>query len=170
MILDPMARDWHEQLRRQPLPHHEASRNCSNWASTTNKRSRSSAAATRPAGEQQGSVELSGDRNVLQTFNGDVSEFVDLVEVYLPKEQLIVTLPFGPGFGDDDVLRVVEYEGPERGPFHMLGFAYVPDNVLPVPPASIWYYLQVMGNRIARKIGRQAERMKTVLAYDGIAP
>jgi hypothetical protein len=168
MVIDPMARDWHEQqfmgnrfrIMKQELL---------DLGIYDNDKVQKLRSRYTSGGINKEVSSLSGDRNVLQTFNGDVTEFVDLVEVYLPKEQLIVTLPFGPGFGDGDVLRVVEYEGPERGPFHMLGFAYVPDNVLPVPPASIWYYLQILGNRIARKIGRQAERMKTVLAYDGSA-
>jgi hypothetical protein len=115
---------------------------------------------------------LSGDYNAVQAFTGDVAEYVDLVEVYLPHEQTIVTIPHGNAGGGADyekVLRTVEYEGPERGPYHMLGFAHVPDNVLPIPPASIWYYLHTMGNRIARKVTRQAERMKQVLAYEGSA-
>jgi hypothetical protein len=168
MVIDPMARDWHEQqfVGNRFRVHKQELIELGIYDERQVQKLRSRYQA---GGVNKEASSLSGDRNVLQTFNGDVAEYVDLVELYLPKEQLIVTLPFGPGYTDEDVLRVVEYEGPEHGPFHMLGFAYVPDNVLPVAPASIWYYLQVLGNRVARKIGRQAERMKTVLAYDGSA-
>jgi hypothetical protein len=45
----------------------------------------------------------------------------------------------------------------------------IPDNILPVAPAGIWYDLHILGNRIARKLARQAERSKRVLAYQGEA-
>jgi hypothetical protein len=106
---------------------------------------------------------LFGDGKVAQKYQ-ELEEYVDLVEVYLPREGAIVTVPYGE-YGCDKILRTVEYQGPEEGPYHLLGFAWVPDNVLPVPPASLWYYLHVMGNRVARKITTQAERSKRVLAY-----
>jgi hypothetical protein len=108
---------------------------------------------------------LSGDGRVMNEYNSDVREYVDLVEIFVPKEQAIITLPYGNYGGPQKILRAVEYDGPESGPFHMLGYAWVPDNVLPVPPASIWYWLHVLGNRIARKLVKQAERAKRVLAY-----
>jgi hypothetical protein len=171
MVLDPMARDWDEMNfvgNRFRMKKHEllesglydnglVEKLCSRYDAGKFRKEVSS---------------VGGDATAVETFNRDVADYVDLVEVYLPKEQLIVTIPYGNYGGrseDDTVLRAVEYEGPEAGPYHMLGFAYAPDNVLPVPPASIWYYLHVMANRIARKIGRQAERMKSVLAYDGTA-
>jgi hypothetical protein len=167
IVIDPMARDWDEMsfvgnrfrmakkllLESGLYPNDKIEKLCSRY---TDGKYRQEAAS------------IAGDANIAQQYQ-DVAEYVDLVEVYLPQEQIILTIPYGIGYGDESVLRVVDYEGPESGPYHMLGFAYVPDNVLPVPPASIWYYLHVLGNRIARKIARQAERMKRVLAYDGTA-
>ena len=54
---------------------------------------------------------------------------------------------------------------PPVAPYHMLGFAPVSNNILPVAPAGIWYDLHIFGNRIARKFARQSERLKRVLAY-----
>lgn len=101
----------------------------------------------------------------------ELKEYYDLVEMWLPQDQVIVTIPWVEDgtVTADDVLRVVDYEGPERGPYHMLGYAFAPNNPMPVAPAGIWYDLHMMVNRIARKIARQAERQKSVLAYEGDA-
>ena len=94
----------------------------------------------------------------------------DLVELWIPSEKLIVTLPWLPGnIVGDEFLNVVEYEGPDKGPYSMLGFAFVPDNILPVAPAMIWHDLHMMVNKVARKAARQAERQKSVLAYESSA-
>lgn len=100
----------------------------------------------------------------------DAGPAVDLVELWIPYDQVIVTLPWT---GNDEVapevLRAVDYEGPEEGPYQMLGFAFVPDNIMPVAPAMVWYDLHIMANKIARKAASQAERQKSVLAYESSA-
>lgn len=102
---------------------------------------------------------------------GEPVEFVDLVDLWLPGEQAIATIPYSPdgSLPDGDYLRVVEYDGPERGPYHQLGFAWVPGNIMPAAPAGVWHDLHETTNRLARKVARQAERQKTVLAYEGSA-
>ena len=96
-----------------------------------------------------------------------IAKAVDLVELWLPGQNTIVTMPWLPG---DEIgsqfLNVVDYEGPEAGPYSMLGFAMVPDNILPVAPAMVWYDLHIMANKMARKAARQAERQKSVLVYE----
>lgn len=95
----------------------------------------------------------------------DLVDYVDLVEVWLPDDRAIVTLPFGSEGPMKDWLRVVDYEGPDSGPYHFLGFNWAPNNPFPVPPAGIWYDLHVMANDMARKASRQANRAKEVLVY-----
>ncbi len=95
---------------------------------------------------------------------------VDLVEVWIPSENVIVTLPWQPGYEiAPKILRTADYQGPERGPYAMLGYAFVPDNIMPVAPAMMWYDLHQLTNQIARKAGNQAERQKSVLAYESSA-
>jgi hypothetical protein len=99
----------------------------------------------------------------------DLGRMIRLVEIYIPEDGRIVTIP-APDTGPQDVfLREVDYEGPERGPYHQLGFSFVPDNIMPVAPAMVWYDLHMLANRVARKVARQAERMKTVLAFEPVA-
>lgn len=171
MVIDPMARDWDEMAfvgnRYRVLKD-----DLLELGIYDNARIERLVSRYNEGRYKKEASSLSGDSGVAQAYNADVGQYVDLCDIFIPKENIIVTLPYGMAGGyrdEDNVLRIVEYEGPETGPYHMLSFAYVPDNVLPVPPASIWYYLHVMGNRIARKIARQAERMKRVLAYEGTA-
>lgn len=99
------------------------------------------------------------------TKHDSLVDYVDLVEVYLPDEQIIVTVPFGEHNPGDDYLRVVEYEGPDSGPYHFLGFHWAPNNPFPVAPCGIWYDLHQMANDHAAKANRQANRAKEVLVY-----
>jgi hypothetical protein len=83
-----------------------------------------------------------------------------LYDVWLPAENLLVTLlkdqPAAPP------LRVVEWEGPERGPYHTLGFTKVPGNIQPLPPAVLWSDLHELTNSLLRKLANQARRQKTI--------
>lgn len=99
-------------------------------------------------------------------------DFMDLVEVYLPDARKIVTLPFGSHMGVENFLRVVNYDGPEPagdspvlGPYHMLGFHWVPNNPFPVAPCGLWMDLHEMANEHAAKATSQASRQKEVMVY-----
>lgn len=168
IILDPMARDWDEQSFvgnkyrvslddliesglydadvLMALPGHFDGANGAN------------------RDEAEG---IMGDKSG-QEFQ-EIEKYIDLMDIYLPKEQIVVTLPYQKDKVQDKFLRIAEYGGPTRGPYHMLGFTSMSNNILPVAPAGIWYDLHILGNRIARKLARQSERIKRVLAYEGTA-
>jgi hypothetical protein len=98
----------------------------------------------------------------------DILGTVDVRDVWLPKEGLVVTVPAGRE-APAEVLREVKWTGPERGPYEMLGFAWCPDNALPVPLMGILHDLHVLQNKLAAKAGRQADRSKTVVLADSSA-
>jgi hypothetical protein len=168
MILDSMARDWDEQAFigkriRVPLEELQAS---GLYDPDALEQSWQMTSRYDGAGQEIGEAErLSGGKVSEDEFR----KYIDLAEVYIPSEQRIVTLPYVKGAIHDKFIRTAEYNGPETGPYHMLGYAYVPDNLLPVAPAAVWYDLHVLGNRIARKLSRQSERLKRVLAYEPMA-
>lgn len=97
---------------------------------------------------------------------GRDDEFVPLVslmDLWLPRYNLLLTLPCD-NLGDGvQPLRVVEWDGPEHGPYHVLGFEDVPGNLLPLPPAALIEDLHHLSNTLFNKLGRQANRQKTVL-------
>lgn len=85
-------------------------------------------------------------------------ETVDLWDIYLPREKRLITIQID----QDLVLRDVEWEGPDHGPYRMLWFNEVPGNLMPLPPSALWVDMNELANRLFRKLGQQAERQKTV--------
>ena len=87
------------------------------------------------------------------------SEFYD---IWLPQEDVIITIREN----CDKILRTVEWEGPERGPFDCLGYKYFPNSPIPIPPVWGWLDMDTMINIIIMKMKEQAEAQKKILAYE----
>ena len=171
MMLDPVVRDWEEQRvigDRTRVDLNSDLLDSGLYDADTLIKLADSRYTSGAAG---GGTEASLISGTQSTIEGDsILPQLDLVELYLPREQIIVTLPWTADGGVlPMVLRQVDHEGPEDGPYRMLGYAFVPDNILPVAPASIWYELHLMTNKIAQKAAEQADRQKNVLAFEGSA-
>lgn len=89
----------------------------------------------------------------------EIRDYVTLWDVWLPKEGLLVTMADQSG---GPALRIVPWEGPEHGPYLLLGFDVVPGNIMPVSPGGHLMGLARLLNRMMRKLGDQADRQKTV--------
>lgn len=91
-------------------------------------------------------------------------DLVELWDLWLPYDNLMVTVQVqdGNGINGGKVVRVVDWDGPEYGPYHVLAFGDVPGNLMPLPPAQAMLDLHDASNRVFRKIVRQADRQKTV--------
>lgn len=91
-------------------------------------------------------------------------DLVELWDIWLPYEGVVATFQTDPngGLEDKEPLRVVEWDGPEGGPYHLLSFGDVPGQIMPLPPAALMIDLHELGNRVFRKLARQADRQKTV--------
>lgn len=103
---------------------------------------------------------------------GNTDEFVPhatLWEIYIPHERLVLTLAGEmPGVSNDinpKPLREQTWLGPDTGPYHLLGFQYVPGNPMPKGPIQDLWDLHEAINRLYRKLMRQAERSKDITAY-----
>jgi hypothetical protein len=98
-----------------------------------------------------------------ETQEAGIEPMVDLMDVWLPKDKLVVTMPVGE---NTKPLRVIEWEGPENGPFHLLSLTCeVPDNIMPVSPAMNLKPLHDLINGLMRKQRRQAQRQKDIPFY-----
>jgi len=93
-------------------------------------------------------------------------EHIELWDLWLPRDKLVITLPVE---GEGPPLKVMDWEGPDLGPYHILTFGDVPGNIMPAPPAMMWKDLHDLMNRLFVKLGRQAERQKTVTFASGTA-
>ena len=88
---------------------------------------------------------------------------VKLLDLYLKKQNLVLQCLAS----DDDsnpiqeVLKVIDWQGPERGPYRKLGFGVIENNTMPLAPAMLWRDLHELGNALFRKLGNQAERQKS---------
>ena len=101
----------------------------------------------------------------------DFEEMVVLWEVWIRRENKVVTLVATPGggvpSGDARPLKVQDWLGPECGPYHYLGLGLVPDNPMPKAPVMDLLPLHELVNRLYVKLGQQAERQKEVLPVRG---
>lgn len=91
-------------------------------------------------------------------------DYVELWDIYLPAENIIVTMTDS---SMDDVLRVVTHDGPEGSPYRYLMYDEVPGQIMPLAPSALMLDLHDFVNRVYRKIFRQAERQKEVPIYQG---
>lgn len=96
----------------------------------------------------------------------EFNETTLLWDVYLPRQNKVVTFtdsgdPENP-FGEELFER--DWYGVEDGPYHILGFNKVEGNTMPLSPVALWMDIDTLINKLYRKLGRQAERQKTVTA------
>lgn len=105
-------------------------------------------------------------RNIHPDENAELEDDVEIVELWVPSANAIVTVPGSKEVLFDDYLRIDDYYGVKEGPYSFLTLTPpVPGNPLPVPSVGIWYDLHVLSNRMAKKIIEQAERQKDIVAY-----
>lgn len=100
-----------------------------------------------------------------QSFNEE-NERVWLWDIWVPSEQQVWV------FGCEDPnkpLTKIDWEGPENGPYHKLGFTPVPNNILPLSPVSQWMPMHDLTNKLYNKLGEQAARQKTITVAAGPA-
>ena len=103
----------------------------------------------------------------------ECEDYIELWDIWLPREGLIVTL-LGASRGgrtavDSQLLRVVEWTGPKNGPFLVLSFNDVPGNVMPLAPVAILRDLHDLANELYRKLGQDEVNAKTLTLYRGEA-
>jgi hypothetical protein len=90
-------------------------------------------------------------------------EKVWLRDVYLHDSGQLITYGVKSGI----LYNVIDWDGPDTGPYHTLGFSDVPGNLLPLPPVALWLDLHEFGNNLFRKLARQADAKKSVVAFAG---
>jgi len=90
-------------------------------------------------------------------------ERVTLRDVWLPDERLMVTYQVSNG----KQLHVSAWDDDPESPYTILGFDWVPGNVLPLAPAASLYDLHELANALFRKMGKGADSQKAVLGFGG---
>ena len=105
-------------------------------------------------------------RNIEESENTSLEDDVEIVELWVPAANAIVTMPGSEDMDFDDYLRVDDYYGVKEGPYSLLALTPpTAGNPLPVPMVGIWSDLHELSNRMAKKIAEQAQRQKDVYTY-----
>jgi hypothetical protein len=113
--------------------------------------------------DEGGESAYSGDSPDNKIFSGESTEeaeFEDmatLADVYLPRENRLVTL------WKHTPLRDEEWYGPRSGPYLKLQMNKIPSCSVPLPPSSDWEPLSSLFNVLFRKLSRQGERQTNLI-------
>jgi len=132
------------------------------------------------AGEEDVEHLLGGDKDQhfdesglsrTQAISSDVSRhekdqvfrYAEVYDIFLPKDQLLITIPANSGNSHTcRPLRVVRWSGPKRGPYHFLSLSDVPENIIPNAPGVQLHELNKWVGNLLRKTARQSQRQKTI--------
>lgn len=89
---------------------------------------------------------------------------VRLLDIWLPKFNLILICHTSDDELDPigEVLKIVNWTGPERGPYRKLGYGFIENNTMPLAPAMYWRDMHELANKLFSKLGKQADRQKTI--------
>lgn len=95
---------------------------------------------------------------------GEMADGVDLINIFLSREQLICTWPIDENFNIPDTapLATMDWDGPDTGPYRFLSFLKVPDNVMPTAPGQALRPLFLLFNNLMRKLSSRARAQKDV--------
>lgn len=112
-------------------------------------------------------VDALTQKNVSNSEIAELQDHVDVVELFVPGANALVTIPDPRQAIFQDYLAIREFYGPDEGPYTYLALSQpVPGNPLPVPPVGVWYDLHVMSNRMMNKMMTQADRQRDLVVYD----
>lgn len=99
----------------------------------------------------------------------ELEPMVDVCDLWVPRSEKIYTFALdGPGIfraAKQPPLAVMDADEPESGPYEILGFGDVAENILPLSPAAQLSHLEKTINNILRKQSRRARAQKQVHTY-----
>jgi hypothetical protein len=93
---------------------------------------------------------------------------IDLMDIYLPRDKKVYTFAVRSRQTMSiwtEPVASFDWIGTKRGPYHILGFSEVPENIMPVSPAAQLTALDKLINNLMDKQARQAHRQKENPVY-----
>lgn len=108
----------------------------------------------------------------MRSINGEdafgLEDEVEVIELWVPSANCVLTIPADYDCQFDDYLRVDDYYGVKEGPYTKLALSPpMPGSPIPPPNVGIWNDLHVLANKMAKKIIDQAMRQKDIIGYRG---
>jgi len=86
------------------------------------------------------------------------TEMCEIWQIFVPEENEVITFTCD----GDRPLKTVKWHGPKNGPYHIVGFNPVLNNVMPLAPVANWIDIDDLENKLWTKLGNQAARQKTI--------
>lgn len=125
-----------------------------------------------PTGEDSAAA-ISGREDGDQ--DAEYQDHTDLMDVWLPAEKLVLTFAAsrdndGAIIKTEGALRVVNWDGPAVGPYHILNLSPVPDNLMPAAPTIHWLDLHQYVNNLFNKAMSQELASKLLYVNRGGKP
>ena len=112
-------------------------------------------------------VEALTRRGISDSEMYELQDFVDVVEVFVPGVNALITIPDPKQIILSDYLAARDYYGPKEGPYTILALTQpVPGNPFPVAPVGVHFDLHRMANKMMVKQMNQADREKSIGMYD----
>lgn len=87
------------------------------------------------------------------------NQMCEIWQIFVPQENEVITFSVDDG---NVPLKTVKWHGPKHGPYHLIGFNPVLNNIMPLSPVANWIDLDDLENKLYTKLGRQASRQKTI--------
>lgn len=119
---------------------------------------------------------ISCDQHILQKFDPkeitnpnfdkkmfSLRDYTTFIDIYLRDENSIITIM--PKGKKAVIVREREWDGPGDGPYDVLGYNYMPDFPIPIPPAWDWHDSDVTANKVVDKLREMVENQKDIIAY-----
>lgn len=103
-----------------------------------------------------------------ETDQDELVPMIDVLDLWVPREGMIFTFPVDPKMPfrpNSKPIGGIPWNGPEFGPYPMLSFNEIPDNIMPSSPASHLSGMARIINNIARKQARRAHGQKDIFTY-----
>ena len=110
--------------------------------------------------EKRGAIGPDDESEVYERGEAFVEQ-IELATLWLPKHDVMVTLPGNMDDCRNKFLREDEAYGHERGPYTILSFDEVPGSIKPISPTEIVYTLSKLINGLTATVRDQAQQAKT---------
>ncbi|MEM6363291.1 MAG: hypothetical protein AAF745_02610 [Planctomycetota bacterium] len=105
----------------------------------------------------------------VESDSDDFEDMIDLADIWVPRHGVIYTYVVQSRrdfiLAGSKPVAIEPWTGDEDGPYHLLGFGDVPENIMHASPASHLEMLDALVNDLFRKSARQARRQKEVNLY-----
>ena len=103
-----------------------------------------------------------------QTDTDELEPMIDVCDIWIPRDKQVYTFPIDPRkpfSGATKAIAVLPWDNPQYGPYPILSFNDVPENIVPSSPASHLSGMARIINNLARKQSRKAHGQKDVGTY-----